>query len=74
MNSQEDKNTAIIVHTYIFNMAHDYAVKLEVIRNQHLKNHLNKYSSCCIKIVLNAQTDRNKADEEWNELQKIMAS
>ena len=55
-------------------MAHENAVKLEDIRNQHLKNHLGKYSSCCTTIVLNAQKARNKADEEWIELQKIISS
>ena len=74
MNSQKSKNTAISVHSYIFNMAHEYAVKLEDIRNQHLKNHLGMYSSCCTNIVLNAQNARNKADEEWIELHKIWLS
>lgn len=74
MNSEKSKNTAISVHSHIFNMAHENAVKLEDIRNQHLKNHLGKYSSCCTTIVLNAQKARNKADEEWIELQKIISS
>ena len=73
-NPQEVKNTAVDKQCAIFNAAHDAAIRLEDIRNQHLKAHRDTYPQCCVDAVLNAKCARTNAYNEWVELNRLIAS
>ena len=74
MDTREVKNTVIRAQSLVFNAAHETAVKLEEIRNQHLKEHRESFPLCCVGVILHAQCARANADKEWDELNRIMSS
>lgn len=74
MADQETNNTILGAQSLVFSAAHDAAVTLEEVRNQHLRGHRGTLSLSCADILVNAQRARDNADKEWAELNRISSS